>query len=391
MMNRQPPPPAQGMPPKQYYIELLNQGFSNEQAFAAVQQHYGPPKSQDDLKNEAQNNAWKGDLAQAAGTVGGALGTSYLMSQLATPAATSTVATPTLLGVKTIGAGSSLASGTGATGGTIAGGTATGGTAATGTGSTLSSIGSVALPVAAVLAAASNAWETGMKDILRGRGNRADWANQGVNVLTGGLPNIALRLMGKRSIGAMMTSGKSNAQALRDDFRGDLKESGVADDQYHVTLADGSKFNIGLDGKTKYKNVGTNVDNKTTRNAWDVDFSNPLAKYAQTQIEPMIRKIYGEDNPKAKYYPGQYTGMLVNAATSNAKNEAEVRANISAMLGKSKFAEQAGVKFTPPPPPKAPKGQVVRVSPGMYVNDQGHVGPAKTIKDSLKANYGKSK
>jgi hypothetical protein len=226
-----------------------------------------------------------------------------------------------------------------------------------------------------------------MKDIVRGRGNRADWINQGVNMAGGAGLNLGLRLLGKRSVGAMMTSGKSNAQALRDDFRGDLKESGVADKDYMVTLADGSKFNIGLDGKTKYKNT----DEKTTRNAWDVDWSNPLAKLASEKIDPMIRGIYGTDDPKAKFFPGQYTGMLVNAATSNAKNEAEVMANIEAMMGKSKFAKQAGVGITPPKPQKPPKGEVVRVSPGMYMNDKGQVGPAKTVKEALTANYNKTK
>ena len=171
------------------------------------------------------------------------------------------------------------------------------------------------------------------------------------------------------------------------DFRGDLKESGVADKDYNVTLADGSKFNIGLDGKTKYKNL----DEKTTRNAWDVDWSNPLAKLASDKIDPVIRNLYGADNAKAKYFPAQFTGMLVNAATSNAKNEQEVLANIETMLGKSKFAQQAGVGIKPPPPPKAPKGEVVRVSSGMYVNDKGEVKPAKTVKEALRINYQKEK
>jgi len=231
-------------------------------------------------------------------------------------------------------------------------------------------------------------WETGMKDILRGRGNRADWTNQAANLTgIGEITNIGLRMAGKRSIGAMMTSGKSNAQALRDDFRGALKESGVADKDYMVTLADGSKFNIGLDGKTKYKNT----DEKTTRNAWDVDFTNPLAKFATDKIDPMIRGIYGADDPKKKFFPGQYTGMLVNAATSNAKSEADVLANIETMLGKSKFAQQAGVGVTPPKPPKPPKGEVVRVSPGMYMNDKGEVGPAKTVGEALRINYDKKR
>jgi hypothetical protein len=250
--------------------------------------------------------------------------------------------------------------------------------------STLGSIGSYALPVAVGAALINNAWETGMKDIVRGKGDRADWANQAANMTgIGGIANIGLRLMGKRSIGAMMKSGKSAPQQIRDDFRGDLKEAGVVDDNYHVTLADGSKFNVGLDGKTKY----TNADGKTKRNAWDGDSSNPLSNFATQQLDPMIRNIYGADNAKSKYFPSQFTGMLVNAAISNAKNEQDVLNNIKSIIGTSKFAEAAGVGVKPPPPPKAPKGEVIRVSPGMYVNDKGHVGPAKTVSEALRANY----
>ena len=191
----------------------------------------------------------------------------------------------------------------------------------------------------------------------------------------------------------MMTSGKSIPQKLRDSFRDDLREAGVTEQikgSDHVTLADGTKFNVGLDGKTKYQNVGENIDGKTSRNAWDVDFSNPLAKFATDKIDPMIRNIYGADDPKRKFFPGQYTGMLVNAVTSNAKNEQDVLANINAVLGKSKFAQQAGVGVQTPPPPKPGKGEVVRVSPGMYMNDKGHIEPAKTVRQALQVNYGKT-
>jgi len=252
----------------------------------------------------------------------------------------------------------------------------------------LGSVGSVALPVAAAAAVLSNAWETGMKDIVRGKGNRQDWTNQAVNLTgIGQIGNIGLRLMGKPSIGAMMTSGKSMPQKIRDDFRGHLKEAGVADDDYMVTLADGTKFNIGLDGKTKYQNVGENIDGKTERNAWDVDFTNPLAEFAVQKIDPMIKGIYGGDNPDKKVFPSQFTGMLVNAATSNAQTEDDVLANIEAMLGQSKFAEGLNLDVTPPPPAKAAKGEVERVSPGMYVDDKGKVSPAKTLRAALEKAY----
>lgn len=392
--------PPQGDPPITYedpmaYVAYLRtRGLNPIQIDQLMSERFGPGKTPEQRQKEAAAAQQKSGLAQTGGMVGGAIvanqaiqgfpALSGLFGTSAAPVSTSltpgALAAPKIIGVKAVGAGSA---GTATTGATTTGATTAGS-------STLGTVGAYALPVAATAAVLSNAWETGMKDILRGRGDRADWTNQAVNIATGGVPNIALRLLGKRSIGAMMKSGKSGAQQLRDSFRGDLQEAGVAnkiDGSDHVTLADGSKFNIGLDGKTKYKNT----DEKTTRNAWDVDFSNPLAKYATDQIDPMIRNIYGADDPKRKFFPGQYTGMLVNAVTSNAKNEQDVLANIQTVLGKSKFAQQAGVGVTPPPPPRPPKGEVVRVSPGMYMNDKGHIQPAKTVKQALQMHYKETK
>lgn len=378
--------------PIAYAMYLRTKGLNPYQVQDLVSQRFGPGKSPQDRQKDAAAAQQKAAFGQTAGTLAGAVGVTQLPKLFGPAAVAETgaetagaVAQPTLLGGADILGG---ATGIGAeTGATTTGATTAGS-------STLGAIGSYALPIAAAAAVLNNAWETGMKDIVRGKGTRADWINQGVNVLGGAVPNIALRLLGKRSIGAMMTSGKSDAQKLRDSFRNDLRESGVAskiDGSDHVTLADGTKFNIGLDGKTKYQNVGENIDGKKTRNAWDVDFSNPLAKFATDKLDPTIRNIYGADDPKRKFFPGQYTGMLVNAVTSNAKNEQDVLANIQAVLGKSKFAEQAGVGVTPPPPPRPPKGEVVRVSPGMYMNDQGHINPAKTVGQALRMNYQKGK
>lgn len=377
MATQPPPPPAKGMTPQQYYLTLQQQGLSPYQAYTAVQANYGNPQDYVNKQNAKQEQS--SAIGQTLGSVGGLLvgqeairgfpnvaglfKTAPTVAPVATETVAPSVATPEIIGATKIG----------------------GETAA-------SSIGSIALPAAAVGITLNNAWESGMKDILRGRGTREDYINQAANVSpVGRVANIGLRLLGKRSVGQMMTTGKSDAQLQRDDFRGLLKETGVADKSYHVTLADGSKFNIGLDGKTRYKNVGENIDGKKERQAWDVDFSNPLAKYATDQIDPMIRNIYGPDAEKAGVKPEQYTGMFVNAVTSNAKSEQDVKNNIQAMLGKSTFAKQAGIEIPSIKPAVPAKGQVVRVSPGMYMNDKGHVGPSKTLGQALKANYGKTK
>lgn len=344
-MNGQEPALTQ-QDPRAYYLYLLSQRMPPMQAVQLVEQRFGPPKTPDQRAREQAGQAQNNALAQTAGTIGGLLVTQQALQGF-----------PALSGLFGSGAG------TGTVGATTAGATGTAGTtvatptllgaqttaplAPAAPGSTLGSVGSVALPVAVSALMLNNIWESGMKDIVRGRGNRADYANQAINMNPYTAPlNIGLRLLGKRSVGKMMTSGKSDAQAMRDDFRGLLKQTGVADDTYNVTLADGSQYNIGLDGKTKLQNVGENIDKKKTRQAWDVDFSNPLAQFAVQQIDPMIRNIYKDVDGKVK--PEQYTGMLVNAATSNAKTEEEVKANINAMLSRSEFAKKAGVNLPPP-------------------------------------------
>lgn len=341
--------------PRAYYLFLRSQGIPPLQAVQKVEERFGPPKTDKEKAKDSQMNS----LMQMGGNIGGLLLTSEIMrgfpnlgglfgsggaaagtatagtAAAGTAGAGSTVATPTLLGAKVV-------------------------PSAAAEGSTLGSIGSAALPVAVGALALNNLWEGGGKDILRGRGDRADWTNSAFNTapLAAGallgpaaipfaaafpLANLGLRLMGKRSLGQMMTTGKSDAQLNRDDFRGFLKESGVADDKYEITLADGSKFNVGLDGKTKY----TNTDGKTTRNAWDVDFSNPLAKFATDQIDPIIRQMYA--NPPKGVNPEQYTGMLVNAVTSNAKTQADVKANLARIIKDGKIQAGSTPPTTTPP------------------------------------------
>lgn len=363
--------------PNAYIAYLRTRGIPLQQVYQLVTERFGMPKTPEEQAKDRASAAQTAGLAQTGGALAGTIGGAYLANSLL-GSGTSAIA-PTV--AATTGAG---ATGAGAVATpTLLSATQVGAPAALG-----------ALPIAGIAAAGvyglNQLWEGGMKDILRGRGTRGDYINTGLAVGTGGLgglPNMALRLMGKRSIGKMMTTGKSDAQMMRDDFRGVLKETGVANKNYEVSLADGSKFNIGLDGKTRYKNVGENIDGKTERQAWDVDFSNPLAKFATDQIDPMIRNIYAGAPQSVK--PEQYTGMLVNAATSNAKSEQDVKNNIAAMLGSSTFAKQAGVGVQPPPAPiqRPQKGEVVRVSPGMYMNDKGRVGPAKTVRAALENNY----
>ncbi len=369
--------------PNAYIAWLRSRGVPPQQVYQMVTDRFGVPKTPQERAKEQASQQQQAALAQTGGALAGILGAGYLGSQLSGLGGAAGATGATTAGTTAAGTAGTVATPT------LVGATKVGGTAAT-------TAGLGALPIAGIAAAGAfglnQLWESGMKDILRGRGNRADYTNIALPVATGGiggLVNVGLRLAGKRSVGQMMTTGKSDAQLMRDDFRGLLKQTGVADKNYKVTLADGSKFDIGLDGKTRYQNVGENIDGKTSRQAWDVDFSNPLAKFATDQIDPMIRNIYADTDGKVK--PEQYTGILVNAVTSNAKSEQDVLANIQSMLGKSDLAKKAGVSVATPSKPVArpPKGQTVRVSPGMYMNYKGEVKPAKTMSQSLRENYRK--
>jgi len=322
-----------------YYMKQGRVGQQKLAMLAPLLQMYDQKYANDQALRDRKRSERNAFLGQAGG-IAGQLGGMYLMGKMmgggaaAAPVAAGgapAVATPTLLGAKTVGA---APAGSGA------------------------SIGSVALPAIGAAITLNNMYETGGKDILRGKGDRADWTNQAVNnapllsmVLGSGgflpfaaalpLANIGLRLLGKKSIGHYMTTGKSDAQLQRDDFRGKLKEKGVADKDYNVTLADGSKFNIGLDGKTKY----TNIDGKTTRNAYDVDLNNPLAQHAIKRIDPYVAEMYANQMGIPRE---QYVGMLVNASTSNAKTPEEVDANIDTITGKKPATPPAQQPTQPP-------------------------------------------
>ncbi len=126
-----------------------------------------------------------------------------------------------------------------------------------------------------------------------------------------------------------LAGGKTNKDQLtRDSERSFLQKLGVADKNYNITLADGSQFNIGLDGHATLQNQGKNVDGNTVRHPYDVDFSNPFAVNANPQIIGVARQVLGPNASDKQV--SDLTGMLSNAFTSNAKSDADVQKNIQA-------------------------------------------------------------
>lgn len=144
----------------------------------------------------------------------------------------------------------------------------------------------------------------------------ADVARISNGIFSGGFSELI------RAIPEAFGSGKNERQQQRDGLRSILQEIDVLDNDFKVTLADGSKFDLGVDGENKLENVGTNIDGKTERFTFDVDFSNPIAGTVVGYTNPLATILFG--NPAGK----EFTGHLTNAVMSTAPTSTEAaRAN----------------------------------------------------------------
>lgn len=147
----------------------------------------------------------------------------------------------------------------------------------------------------------------------------------------------------------MVGSKKGKDQVGRDQIRDVFENNGIAvknkDGAHEVTLANGAKFNIGMDGGARLKNKGTNIDGKTERQYSDIDYSDDLAKNSVVLFDDYVRKSLGKGATDKQIADG--VGNLVNAATSNAKTPEEVKANADAILSGGKMTPE-DTKFQKP-------------------------------------------
>lgn len=128
-------------------------------------------------------------------------------------------------------------------------------------------------------------------------------------------------------IGSEFGSNKDKDQMARDAVRKSMIEQKIIGNDYSFTLADGSRYDIGRDGAFKIKNKGQNIDGKTERQAFDVDFSNPLA--AETTAEAMALGMILTGGHKK--LSDDFTGYITNAALSNATDQGTAVKNLQAI------------------------------------------------------------
>lgn len=114
-------------------------------------------------------------------------------------------------------------------------------------------------------------------------------------------------------------SGKSGPQQGRDGMRRFAQSTGLADTNFDVTLADGSKANIGIDGHGGQRTV-TNPDlltkdqaGTTKLNAWDTDYTNDL-DYASGMAGITLSRLMTGSSGTSQ---DQFGSQLGNAALAN--------------------------------------------------------------------------
>lgn len=149
------------------------------------------------------------------------------------------------------------------------------------------------------------------------------------------------------SIIADSTGGKkSGDQKSRDAVRDTIVNNGLADKDYKVTLADGSKFDIGVDGHGQQftaRDPSKLVNRKDGKlNAWDIDYTNDLDYAAGMAGTSLSRLLHGGTGKAID----QLGGQLSNAAISSVghgkdmtkENYEKVVTNLKGMYS------QAGIK-----------------------------------------------
>lgn len=128
-------------------------------------------------------------------------------------------------------------------------------------------------------------------------------------------------------IGASKT-GKDKDQLKRDMVRDALQNGKLLDEKYNITLADGSKFDLGIDGH------GKNFDESGY--AYQVARTSPYGTQAVAWADTLAYTLMGGNKKLAT----DFAGYFANAAMSNAQDIETVRANFLTFIKNSGLTRQ---------------------------------------------------
>jgi len=210
---------------------------------------------------------------------------------------------------------------------------------------------------------------------------------------------------------AKFGSSKNQAQMLRDGIRDVWQENGIIDENYKGTLADGSVFDFGVDGsKLKWSEIDKIAEAKPE--AWSA---------AVGLLDPLVSS-FGLQGQKGS----DVVAWLARAAVSNAGNDPQIAIDnvkhmaaqqgldadayqkiMDTFLAEDKITQQeydnnmshASRLFGEVTPElsqelteRPAKGEVARLSPGMYRDASGNLVKADSMRAALEKAYkGKKK
>lgn len=123
--------------------------------------------------------------------------------------------------------------------------------------------------------------------------------------ITGGFDTIVAKTGLSKVLG--LGGKKDKDQQNRDQDRATLKAGGVLDDQYNLTLSDGSKVNLGLDGSVKNYNV---------------DFNEKGIGDVVALVNPFAYLVTGGDVKRASDLAGQLTNAFKGSKDPLAETKA---------------------------------------------------------------------
>jgi len=178
------------------------------------------------------------------------------------------------------------------------------------------------------------------------------------------------------------SSGKGESQVARDIVRTNIQNTPLLDKDYQVTLADGSKFDLGIDGSGGV-HIPANPDKlvaeheyKKSFRSYEVDYTNDL-DYATSQSTIALSRILNGGKERAV---DQLGGQLANAALSSVGYGKEMTAAnyAAAMKNVRAFYSQAGVKS---------KNEALAYASKLYkdnrINDIDYVASVKGINQAF--------
>lgn len=213
-----------------------------------------------------------------------------------------------------------------------------------------------------------------------------------IGATVGGLAGLA---------GSYFGSSKDKYQMIRDRAREALVKANILDANYQGTLADGSTFDFGKDGKkfgklnTKDPNWGTAAGLANVIAAGEGLYGRPLEAVATLYANASMSNANGDINKvyeNIRHFAAQRNMSLDNVTqqldklkTDKLINDEQYNAYLNG--ARTIFGTQPQQQQIQRPA----KGQVARVSPGMYMNDKGQVKPAASVRQALQQNYDKSK